>query len=106
MKRIERINIKEYVNDDYIYIGRPSIFGNPFTSKDSKIAKYKVGTKKEAIEKYREYILENIHLLDELIEEIEYSGFNKIGCFCKINTSCHGDVLIELIKERTTKSIF
>lgn len=104
--KIERINIREYEDTDYISIARPSIFGNIYTSKDSKIAKYKVSSKKEAIDSYRKHILENLNLLDELIRQLKETGYNKIGCFCKTNTGCHGDVLKELIEERTSKSIF
>ena len=103
--RVEIINIKEYEGDDYIYIGRPSLFGNPYTSKDSKIAKYKVGSKKEAIDGYREHILDNKNILEELIKQLEENGYNKLGCFCK-PSGCHGDVLKELIEQKQIKSIF
>jgi len=103
--KIKVININKYESDDYIYIGRPSLFGNPYSSKEKSITEYKVGSKKEAISKYREYILENVSILDNLISELEHNGYNKIGCFCK-PSGCHGDVLKELIEERTTKSIF
>lgn len=105
MKRIEVVNINKYEGDDYIYIGRPSLFGNPYTSKDSKIAEYKVDSKKEAIACYKEYILENINILDELIRQLKEKGYNKIGCFCK-PSGCHGDVLKELIEQKQIKSIF
>jgi len=104
--KIEVININKYEGDDYIYIGRPSTFGNPYSSKESKLAKFRVDTKKEAIDSYRQYILDDLSILDELISQLKSTGHRKIGCFCKQNASCHGDVLIELIKERTTKSLF
>ncbi len=104
MKKIEIININKYEGDDYIYIGRPSLFGNPYSSKDSKIAEH-VGSKKEAIEKYREHILENTDILDELIKQLEENDYNKLGCYCK-PAGCHGDVLKELIEQKLTKSIF
>lgn len=103
--KIEVINITKYEGDDYIYIGRPSLFGNPYTSKDSNIAEYKVDSKKEAIDSYRDYILENRNLLDELMKQLKETGFNKIGCYCKPG-GCHGDVLKELIEQRQIKSIF
>jgi cobalamin biosynthesis Mg chelatase CobN len=105
MLKIEVINIKTYESDDYVYIGRPSDFGNPYSSKEKSIAEYKVDSKKESISKYREHIIENVDILDSLISELNSKGYNKIGCFCK-PSGCHGDVLKELIEERTTKSIF
>lgn len=71
-----------------VYIGRPSIWGNPFTiGKD--------GTREEVIQKYREWILTQPKLLNSL-----YLLKGKIlGCWCKPE-ACHGDVLEELIRER------
>ena len=70
-----------------VYIGRPSIWGNPFEiGKD--------GTREEVIIKYREWIKTQPQLLEKL-PELK----NKIlGCWCAPH-SCHGDVLIELVKE-------
>jgi len=71
-----------------VYIGRPSKWGNPYSiGKD--------GSRKEVIEKYEKYILENEELLNSL-DELE----GKIlGCWCKPN-ACHGDVLVKLIQNR------
>lgn len=67
-----------------IYIGRPSKWGNPFIiGKD--------GTRKEVVDKYRQWILTQPHLINSL-DELK----NKIlGCWCSPN-ECHRDVLIEL----------
>lgn len=74
--------------DDYdVYIGRGSKWGNP----------YKIGidgTRSEVIEKYREYILNNKELLDDLHE---LKG-KILGCWC-YPKRCHGEVLIELIEQ-------
>jgi hypothetical protein len=70
-----------------IYIGRGSKWGNPF-----KIGKD--GTREEVIDKYREYILNKPELLAALPE---LKG-KVLGCWCAPK-ACHGDVLIELIKE-------
>jgi hypothetical protein len=91
------VNIKTDVYD--IYIGRhvdPVIgkWGNPYSSKEDTLAKFKVSSKKEAIQKYREYILSNKELLSSLPELHN----KRLGCFCKPGT-CHGDVLVELAEE-------
>jgi hypothetical protein len=75
-----------------VYIGRPSKWGNPFSHKDGTLAEFKVNSRKEAIEKYKEYILNNPYLLSDLIELKDKT----LGCWCK-PLSCHGDILIELI---------
>lgn len=80
-----------------IYIGRPSKWGNPFSHKKGTSAKYKVKSRKEAIEAYEEWITagEGNHLLNDL-HELEGKV---LGCWCKPK-SCHGDVLIKLIEEQ------
>lgn len=85
------------VQDCDIYIGRRCTYGgwdlptskwaNPFTIK-------KCGSVELAVEKYRNYILENAQLLDDL-EELRGKT---LGCWCKPG-SCHGDVLVELFKK-------
>ncbi len=69
---------------EYIYIGRPSKWGNPFViGKD--------GTRKEVIDKYREWISTQKGLLNDLKE---LKGHN-LGCWCSPRL-CHGHVLAEL----------
>jgi len=89
-----------------IYIGRaPGIkgkWGNPYSHKAGTSAEFKVNTRKEAIEAYREYITngKGKHLLNDL-SELE----GKIlGCWCgnftiedKNNLKCHGQILLELL---------
>lgn len=79
-----------------IYIGRPSIWGNPFTHiKDRKTkAEFLVETREDAVIAYEKWIRNNPPLLGKLIE---LKG-KTLGCWCKPK-SCHGDILIKLIKE-------
>ena len=78
------VNVKKEHCD--VYIGRGSIWGNPFViGRD--------GNRKEVIEKYRTWILSNEFLLNNLNE---LKG-KKIGCFCK-PLACHGDVLVGLLE--------
>ena len=61
------INLNRNPNAKYdIFIGRPGPWGNPFSHKVGTLAKYKVKSKKEAIEKYRAWILEQPDLLAQL----------------------------------------
>jgi hypothetical protein len=68
------------------YIGRPSIWGNPF-------AIGKDGNREEVIEKYRQWIQTQPNLLAQLPT---LKG-KVLGCWCHPN-KCHGDVLVELIE--------
>jgi hypothetical protein len=84
------VNIRKEECD--IYCGRPSPWGNPFTHLEGQtLAKFKVATREEAIEKYREWITNQPELMASLHE---LKG-KKLGCFCK-PASCHCDVLVEL----------
>jgi len=75
--------------DDYVYIGRPSKWGNPFTHlRTNTKAEFVVATREEAIAKYESYLLGRQDLLDSLHE---LKG-KKLGCYCKPD-SCHGDIL-------------
>lgn len=76
-----------------ISIGRPSKWGNPYSHLDNTLAEFKVGSRLEAINKYRTWILSQPQLLADLHE---LKG-KTLGCWCKPQ-ACHGDVLIELIE--------
>ena len=97
--RIVNLNKEPY----NLYIGRGSKWGCPFTIiKDRPtLAKEIVGSKEEALAKYKEYVLASPELmasLDELEGKI-------LGCFCKPE-KCHGDVLLELLSQKKLKEYF
>jgi hypothetical protein len=74
-----------------VYIGRPSRWGNPFViGRD--------GDRAQVIAKYREWILKNPLLLQQLPR---LRG-KRLGCWCK-PLPCHGDVLAELADAASPK---
>jgi len=93
-------NFKDWASKpNHIYIGREinfyvdgvkgSKWANPFPVK-------KFGRDK-CLELYKNYILTNTKLLNELDE---LKG-KELGCWCKndkTNDRCHGDILIELLE--------
>ena len=83
--------VNKYAEEYDVYIGRGSKWGNPFTHKDETKAEYRVSSREEAIEKYREWIMNQPELLKDLHE---LKG-KTLGCFCKPK-ACHGDVLAYL----------
>ena len=91
---MERVVNLEYDTCE-VYIGRPSIWGNPYSHEENTLAIYKTRSRKESIEKYRDYVLNNPELLSKL-PELEGKV---LGCWCK-PLSCHGDILIELLNRR------
>ena len=98
MRKATVINIRfEKKGDNFVYIGRGSKWGNPFThikDKETK-AQFVVKDREEAIEKYEEWIRQQPELLNSLGE----LAFKRLGCYCRPNY-CHGDILLKLIEER------
>jgi len=76
-----------------IYIGRPSIFGNPF-----KIGKD--GNRREVIAKFGEYFFNRI-MNDRKFHLAVLDLKGKIlGCWCKPQ-DCHGDVIVAYLEKIT-----
>jgi len=76
-----------------VYIGRGSIWGNKFEiGKD--------GTRKEVIDKYRTYVLNN----KELMNLLPFLKDKVLGCWCKPK-ACHGDVLKEIVENKMILTI-
>jgi len=71
-----------------IYIGRGSKWGNPYSHKEGTKAEFVVNSRKEAIEKYEEYLLNN----ERLMSSIDELKGKVLGCWCSPK-SCHGEVL-------------
>lgn len=92
MLKVVHCKSSEFLNapdDEKVYIGRGSIWGNPF----------RVGVEAEnrrtAIEMYRKYIMNRPDLL-ALLGNLRGK---MLGCFCHPKP-CHGNVLAELVRER------
>lgn len=79
-----------------VYIGRPSVWGNPFSHLDDTLANYKVESRSEAILKYREWLLTQPRLLEKARKELRGKV---LGCWCK-PLPCHGDVLSEVANDQ------
>ena len=82
---VGRTTVVNVRNDEYdVFIGRPSVWGNPFMMGRD-------GTREECVRKYREWIQDQPHLLSRLSE---LRG-KRLGCFCA-PLLCHGTVLVDL----------
>jgi hypothetical protein len=84
-----------------VYIGRGSIWGNPFSHKEGTTAQYLVSSRQEAIIKFEEYLLNSPDLMEKL-KELEGKV---LGCWCKPK-SCHGDVLLKYANQKKSKNLF
>ncbi len=76
-----------------VYIGRPSIWGNPFEiGRD--------GTREEVIKKFANYLFHSAQLLAKLPE---LKG-KTLGCWCA-PLPCHGDILLKLANEEQASEL-
>lgn len=78
-----------------IYVGRPSIYGNPFSHKEGTTAQFKVSSREEAVSKFEEWLLNN----PELVAKVKLELKNKVlGCWCA-PLACHADILARVANE-------
>jgi hypothetical protein len=80
--------------ENTVYIGRPSIFKNPFTLK-----KYK---REEAIEKYRKYFYWRMEIDPTFKTAVGALEGKVLLCSCK-PLACHGDVIVEYLERKDKK---
>jgi hypothetical protein len=87
-------------NANHRYIGRGSLFGNPFTHLplSRTKAQFQVKTEQESMacfeSWFRERLANDVTLRQKLLE---LDG-HELVCYCK-PAPCHGDILINLIEE-------
>ena len=105
MDKIENIEIRNKKNYSGagILIDRTTILGNPYSHKTSSLAKYRVPTREDAVEKYLDYARRmwvedpkyKIALLS-LAEKYKRDGKLTLICWCAPK-KCHGEVLAYII---------
>lgn len=95
MEKCRRVHNRKEKYD--LMIDRSSKWGSPFSTKINSRAKYIVATRRESIEKHREWLTkgEGQYLLKDLHE---LRG-KILGCWCNPNQTCHGDILVKLVND-------
>lgn len=102
IKVVNKYIHKPTAND--VFIGRPSPYGNPYSHMSNTTALYRVASRDEAVDKYREYILNKRKMgagFDEHLKNLANKakqGDVNLVCFCKPQR-CHGDILKELLEK-------
>ena len=80
-----------------VYIGRPSILGNPFSIHGTH-------TRQNVIKKFEQYARRRMATDEEFRAAVKACHNQVLGCWCA-PLACHGDVILELAKEiRTDQS--
>lgn len=82
---IHKRDVHKYQQQDLVYIGRPSVWGNPFSiSPDC--------TRDEAVAKFRD-LLNKSPQLQSLLPTLKGKV---LVCWCKPQ-ACHGDIIAECV---------
>jgi hypothetical protein len=81
--------VNKYKSEFDVYIGRGSMWGNPFITGTH-------GTRDEVIEMYGEYLAKQIMDGKVTVEQLQALHGKRLGCFCKPK-SCHGDKIKEIV---------
>ena len=94
MKRIQRMRVKNWrMPKNTVYVGRPSIYGNPF----------KIGGEDERISSLYQF---NVYLEEKLEKDPHFldklRGKN-LSCWCKLDMPCHADVILLYLKPANQK---
>ena len=91
---------------DGVYIGRPSVLGNPFSHLKGTLADYSVSSRDEAVDRYETWLRSEIKTNKVVIKEMRKlykkfvdSGHLDLVCWC-YPARCHGDVFKKLILEK------
>lgn len=86
-KRIQRKRTKGWrMPPNTVYVGRPTLFGNPYRETEAI-------TREKTIEFYKKWIELAFSLVPNLIEDLK--GKN-LACWCSLDQPCHADVLLEI----------
>ena len=83
--------------DNTIYVGRPTMWGNPFYTKWPKGQETKLLnplTPTEAVREYQ-YMYDNQFSHRRIEVRTKLKGKN-LACWCPLNQPCHADVLLKL----------
>lgn len=97
---------KRHYDDEGEYIGRPSVLGNPYSHLSNTIAKYKVNSREEAIEKYDIWLTSELvknnavsEEFNRLVKRYKEEGCLILVCHCA-PYACHGDVIRDKIRNQ------
>lgn len=103
---------EEHNGENVFLVHRPYVFGNPYTHIKNKETKalIKVSSREEAIKLYEPYFDKMLKVDTNFKKEWErlinaYYNFDiiYIGCYCKLNETCHSDIIIKKLQQYITK---
>jgi hypothetical protein len=84
------VNLRDHAYD--VYIGRGSIFGNPYRITD-------IQDREEVIKRYRKWFLSKVDSDPKFREAVLELRGKILGCYC-IPLRCHGEILVEWLEQQ------
>lgn len=78
--------------EGFAYVGRPSIYGNPFSHLPRTRAKFRVKTRDEAIQAYDAWLQKQLSINPKFLDGLRDAV--ALVCWCA-PLACHGDILAE-----------
>lgn len=103
---------EEHIGPNAFDVSRCTVLGNPFTHIKTKKTKASMVVKDRdtAIDLYNDYFdsayIKNEdfrHAVDKIYEAYKNYDDVYIGCYCKLNERCHGDIIIKKMQQRAIK---
>lgn len=95
-KRIQRKRTKGWkMPDGAVYVGRPTIFGNPFIVSADRSAASATNLFRQWLDGSKGTGGGGLRRMNVLLRLDELRG-KDLACFCPLDQPCHADVLLEL----------
>ena len=89
-KRIQRKRTKGWkMPPNTVYVGRPSIWGNPYRVTDYAVRQF-------AVDDFRNLVLNYSYTYPPLSQIREQLRGKDLACWCPLDQPCHADVLLEI----------
>jgi len=85
------IVVNKYKSSYDVYIGRGSIWGNPYPMQNKSPEE-----RNRVISLYREHLLKQIQSREITLEQLKGLKGKRLGCYCK-PLACHGDVISDFV---------
>jgi hypothetical protein len=87
-------------------IGRPSIWGNPYSHVSSAVpGTIRVETREEALKKYVAWLEENPSMIDMMKKFLKGK---RLACHCRLEEgtiTCHGQIIVAILEEVDPRSV-
>jgi hypothetical protein len=98
--KFEVVNRKTQSKRCGVYIGRPSVLGNPFTHLEISTAVWRVASRDEAIDSYEKWLRDRVTEGDKYIREAldAIPDGATLVCWCA-PLRCHADVVRNVLEE-------